>query len=112
MREWARGTGRRPFLEQRLEQRGPVREIAVLCQGLQVAEEVASRDEPGPGLVPQAVQAVEHGVEGEGEQVDHRQQVGQTGLAVPEVVLQVVALAREAVEGLVFDKCELRSYVN
>ena len=86
--------------------------MEVLGQGPQVLEEVAARDEPRAGLTPQAAQAVEHGVEGEGQQVDHRQQVGQAFGAVPEVVLEMVALAREAVETFVLDKCELRRNVN
>ena len=63
----------------------------------QVLEEVAVRDELGADLAPQAAQAVEHGVEGED------QQVGQAVGAVPGVVPEVVALARDAAVGPVVD---------
>ena len=54
--------------------------------------------------MPQAAQAVQHAVEGEGQEVEHHQQVGQAVGTMAEIVLQVVALARQAVESLIFDK--------
>ena len=81
--------GRGPFLEDCLQQCGPVREEEVLRQHAQVLEECAPGAELVTQLAPQVAEAVEHAVESEGEQVDHHQQVGEAVGAVTEVVLEV-----------------------
>lgn len=93
-------------------QRGPVWEEEQALGHAQALEKVAADDEPVKHLAPQALWAVKHGVEGEGEQLDHRQQVGQAGLAVAEVPLEMVALAQEEVDGLVLLRCEHRNLAN
>ena len=46
-------------------------------------------------LAPQAPQAVRHGVQLERQQVERREQVRQAVLAMPEVVLEVLAVPAE-----------------
>ena len=60
----------------------------------QVLQEVAAGVQLLRELVPQAVQAVEHGVDGEGQQVEHHQLIGEASLARSQVALEPAALPR------------------
>jgi hypothetical protein len=64
------------------------------CGG--IVEELAAGAELLPGDVAD-------GVHGEGQQVQGHQNGGEVALAVTEIVLDVVSLGLEDVEGLVFD---------
>src|SRR3954466_8414849 len=66
-------------------------------------EEAVSGAAGGDGGAPGEDTEIGDGVEGEGEQVEGDEEVGQGELAVAEVVLEVVALGLEDVEGLVLD---------
>lgn len=85
------------------QQRGPVREPEHLREHAQLVEEAAAGAGLAPALLPQVGDAIQDLVQREGEQVQRREQVRQTVLAVPEVVLEVVAVARQAIEGLILD---------
>ena len=56
-----------------------------------------------PGLSARAGHLVADGMDGEGDEVEHQQHVGQAFLAVSEVVFKVVSVVLEFVEGFVFD---------
>ena len=77
--------------------------MQVLGQHGQVGEEVASGYEFFPGFLPQPAHLVADGVDGEGDEVEHQQHVGQAFVAVSEVVFEVVSVVLEFVEGFVFD---------
>ncbi|MGA2291602.1 DUF2927 domain-containing protein, partial [Bradyrhizobium sp.] len=70
---------------------------------IQVAEESASRPELLPGRAPEFVGDVADGVNGEGEQVQGSEDGGEVELAVAEVVLDIIPLGLENVEGFVLD---------
>ena len=61
-------------------------------------EELAPRAGPGPGLPPHVRDAVQQGMQREGEQVRRGKPVGQALAATPEVALDVIAVARRTVE--------------
>src|SRR6516162_7174215 len=71
------------------------------CGG--IVEELAAGAELLPGGAPEFVGDVADGVHGEGQQVQGHQNGGEVALAVTEIVLDVVSLGLEDVEGLVFD---------
>ena len=71
------------------------------CGG--IVEELAAGAELLPGGAPEFVGDVADGVNGEGQQVQGRQDGGEVALAVTEIVLDVVSLGLENVEGLVLD---------
>ena len=85
------------------EQARPVREPVPLRQTAQIIEEVAACAGIVAALPPQAPHAVQQRVQREGEQVESGEQIGQAPAAVPEIVLEIVALAGQAMEGLVLD---------
>ena len=76
----------RSVREQCLQHRGPVREQDEARGALQKFEEGPPGAQRDPRPAPQVAEAVEHGVEGEGQHVEHRQQVRQAVLPVSEVV--------------------------
>ena len=78
-------------------------EVQVLGHHGQVGEEIASGNEFFAGFLPQPAHLVADGVEGEGDEVEHQQHVGQAFAAVSEVVFKVVSVVLEFVEGFVFD---------
>ena len=90
-------------MHQLLQQRLPVLEVQVLGYHGQVGEEVASGDAFFPGVLPEPAHLVVDGVDGEGDEVEHQQHVGQAFVAVSEVVLEVVFVVLEFVEGFVFN---------
>src|SRR5580658_5234486 len=69
----------------------------------EVAEERPACSELLPGGAPQLVGDVADGVDREGQQVQRYQDGGEVLLAVAEVVLDVVSLGLEDVEGFVLD---------
>ena len=71
--------------------------------GREIVEELAAGAELLPGGAPEFVGDVADGVNGEGQQVQSRQDGGEVALAVTEIVLDVVSLGLENVEGLVLD---------
>ncbi len=85
------------------EQGLPVREDDVCRDGAQVLEESVPVTAGGDGGAPGEDTEIGGGVEGEGEQVEADQEVGQGLLAVAEAVLEVVSPGLEDVEGLVLD---------
>ena len=78
-------------------------EVQVLGHHGQVGEEIASGDEFFAGFLPQPAHLVADGVDGEGDEVEHQQHVGQAFVAVSKVVFEVVSVVLEFVEGFVFD---------
>src|SRR5215472_6048990 len=109
---WWRGEG------QGLQQIIPRGEDQVDGDGGKAAEELHARTGLRPGKLPQGLGLIADRVEGEGEQIEGDQQSGQVLLAVAEVVLEVVAIGFENVEGLVLNfpsgtaaGCEFRHVV-
>ena len=86
--------------EHGLEQGGPVRDAEPLREEPQFLEESSPGARPLPALAPQVGDAVHDGVQHECEQVQRCEQVGETVAAVAKVALDFVAVARQAVEGL------------
>ena len=123
---WARHTparlprvGRRGvFLQQGLEQGGPAAEAEPLREEAQLLEELAPGACQLAAAPPPLAGTVLDLVQREREQVQRREQVGEALAAVPEVALEVVAVARQAVEPFVLDlpagaadPCDLRHVV-
>ena len=107
------GSGRRrAFPRGGLEQGGPAAEAEPLREEAQGREEVAPRAGPSPALPPHVRDAVQHCMQRESEQVQRGQQVDQALAAMPEVALDVIAVARQGFEAFVLDKCEFQDYVN
>ena len=82
---------------------GPVLKEHIGGDGAQVLEEPVCGAAGGDGFSPGQDGKVCGGVEGEGEQVEREEDAGQGLLAVTEVVLKVVAVGLEHVEGFVLD---------
>src|SRR5664279_1748338 len=82
---------------------GPVLEDNVSGDGPQMLEEAVGRPARDHGGSPGEDPKISRGVEREGEQVEGDQDAGEGLLAVPEVVLKVVSVGLEHVEGLVLD---------
>src|SRR6516225_6213147 len=70
---------------------------------LESGEELAAGSELLPGGAPEFVGDVADGVNGESQQVQGHQDGGEVALAVTEIVLDVISLGLENVEGLVLD---------
>ena len=107
---WPSGAGggggqveQRSVREQGLQHRGPVREQDPTRGDPQVLEEGAPGAELDTRPAPQVAEAVEHGVEGEGQQVEHRQQVRQAVRPVSKVLLVIPISELQA-------KCRLPNY--
>ena len=71
-------------------QGGPVREQEVAGQPLDFPEEFVPVARGALGPAPQGAETVQHAVEGEGQQVEQRQQVGEAVAAMPETVFEVI----------------------
>src|SRR5919202_2982094 len=71
--------------------------------GADVLEEARARSFGGSGLDPELFEAVADRMKCEGEQVHGGEHHGEVLLAVPEVVLEVVAVGLEDVEAFVLD---------
>ena len=84
-------------------QRSPVGERVVFGDGAQVLEQAHSRAEPLAGLLPECFGEFAGGVQREGEQVEDDEHVGEGVGAVAEVVLEVVTVLLEDIEGFVLD---------
>ena len=81
----------------------PVLEHHVGRDGPQMLEEAVCGATCDDGGSPSENGEPSGGVEGEGEQVEGDEKAGESFLAVPEVVLEVVSVGLEDVEGLVLD---------
>src|SRR6266436_999041 len=57
----------------------------------------------GDGGTPSSLTEVDDGMQGEGEQVEDDEEVGERSLSVPEIVFEVVSVGLEDVESLVLD---------
>ena len=68
-----------------------------------MVEEVLSCDQLFSCLLPEQAHFVADGVESEGGEIEHQQHVGQTFFSVSEVVLEVVSVDCEFVEGITID---------
>ena len=82
---------------------GPRREDLIAGDGAHVLEQADSRPELATRLLPQGFGEFAGRVHGEGEQVEDDQNAGEGVLAMAEVVLEMVAVLLEDVEGLVLD---------
>ena len=85
------------------EQDRPGREDEVDGQGAQVLEEPLACAGRLAGGAPERVGELADGVAGEGEQVERGEHGGEVPPAMPEVVLEMVALGLQDVEALVLD---------
>ncbi|MFP5250639.1 MAG: hypothetical protein ACLGP3_12520 [Acidobacteriota bacterium] len=70
---------------------------------MEVGEEGFARADGLAGLLPEGFQAVQDGVEGEGQQVERGKGGSQMLLAVSEVVGQVAAVLLQHIEAFVLD---------
>ena len=86
-----------------VEEMRPIVEDDVGGDGAQVLEEAVSGAARGEGGAPGEDAELGDGVEGEGEQVEGDEEAGEGLLAMAEIVLEVVAVRLEDVEGLVLD---------
>ena len=82
---------------------GPVLENHVNRYGPQMLEEAVGRATRDHGGSPGENTEIGRGVEREGEQVEGDQDAGQCFLAVAKIVLEIVSVGLEHVEGLVLD---------
>jgi hypothetical protein len=81
----------------------PIVEDDVGGDGAQMLEEAVPGTAGGERGAPGEDAELGDGVEGEGEQVEGDEDAGEGLLAVAEIVLEVVAVGLEDVEGLVLD---------
>ena len=82
---------------------GPRREDLIAGDGAHVLEQADSRPEPATRPLPRGFGEFAGRAHGEGEQVEDDQDAGEGVLAMAEVVLEMVAVLLEDVEGLVLD---------
>src|SRR5208337_3769687 len=83
--------------------RRPGGEEDVGAQHEDVGEEAGSLDRRFASGLPGRFEQVEHGMPGEGEQIEGRQHHREKPLAVAEIVLEFVAVIFQNVEALVLD---------
>jgi hypothetical protein len=81
----------------------PVLEDNIGGDSPQMLEEAVCRAACDDGGSPGEDPEISGGVECESEQIEGDQDAGQSFLAVPEVVFEIVTVGLEHVEGLVFD---------
>src|SRR5947199_834584 len=86
-----------------LEEVRPIGEDDIGGDGAQVLEEAVSGAAGGEGGAPGEDAELGDGVAGEGEQVEGDEDAGEGLLAVAEIVLEMVSVGLEDVEGLVLD---------
>ena len=81
----------------------PVGEEHIGGDGVQIGEKVFAGGQDGTGLLSQLFHAIAHRVKGKRQQIQEDKQLRQVLFAVPEVVLQMIAMVLQHVEALVFD---------
>ena len=85
------------------KKRVPVLEVAVAVENIDGGEEPLAARDALEGRPPHRTDELVDGMEREGEKVHRKQQVGETRLAVPEVVLGVITVVFQHVERFVLD---------
>ena len=90
-------------MDHRRAQGMPVGEEKIGGDGVQVGEKVFAGAQDGTGLLPEIFHAVAHRVKGKRQQIQQHKLLRQMLFAMPEVVLQMVAMILQHVEALVLD---------
>jgi len=85
------------------EELGPIWEDDVGCDASELFEEVVSRDPGRHGVLPGQDAQLRDGVISEGQEVEGHEDTDEGFLAVAKIVLEVVPIGLEDVEGLVLD---------
>ena len=83
---------RRSWTTEGRRQSLPVFEIQAVVEDVQRDEELMPPEEARCGLASQLTQWIASSMEDEGDQIQRRQQVGRSVLAVPEVALHAAAV--------------------
>src|SRR6202007_191303 len=93
----------RALESKRLQQNLPGGKNDVAGDGGEIVEELAAGGEFLPSAMPDSLGAVADGVDREGQEIQGREHGGEVLFSVAEIVLDIITLGFENVEGLVFD---------